>query len=189
MQKSERQLFEKRLYDYRKNKSNIALLEARLQRLDMQIYYNNVQSNENVRECIEGMSIHASVLSCTPRSITNEFRSIVEDVVMGYAREGVTHFNGEELHDEITRICKVLFMLRRDIDEIDRLLEALGDKQRFIIERYYIAKIKDHYEVSVMYSETFKKPIGEDRAKQLTFEAINEMMAIRKKITTPLAEN
>jgi hypothetical protein len=175
--KTKRQALEKRLFEHRKNKSTIKLLEAKLQQLDLQLYYDRQRSGETKEECLEGMSIKAHVVTGMPFSETNKFSSIVENVALSEKREEtINKFDKDIILQEVNSIINVLVGLKRRVEEIDNLLECLGDKHRFIIEKYYIAKIENNYEVAIIFSREFQKPISYISVKRLKHEALQELL-------------
>lgn len=179
MDKTMQQAFEKRLFEHRKNKANIKILESKLQQLDLQLYYHNIPSGETYDECVAGMAIKANILSHMPHSVTNKFTSIVENVVINMNKtELKSKFNMDCIIEEITCIIKAISILHQRVDEIDMLIDCLGDKHKYVVEKYYIAKIKDNNEVAAMYCDVFGKPVGEVRIQQLRVEAVREMMSL-----------
>jgi hypothetical protein len=176
---TKQQKLESRLFQHRKNKSNIKILELKLESLELKLNYHNTRSGESRSETLEGMAIKAQALSHAPRSITNKFNSVVENCVLHAKKEmGKNKFDTMKLIEDISILSEIIFELRQQTSEIDELLNSLGDKQYYIIYHYYVCKIKDLEEISVMYCNKFSKPIGIARIKQLRFEALQEMQGL-----------
>lgn len=170
------QKLEKRLFEHRKNKANIKLLESKVQKLELELYYHNqVAEIESELDVIEGVTVQAQVISDMPRGGTNRFNSVVENYLLRRKENALIKFDIKRIITDIENIYGAIQDMQKEVQEIDEFIGALGDKQRFVIEKYYIAKIKDTCEVAIMYNAEFKKPLGEERIRQIKLEALREM--------------
>ena len=176
---------ENRLFNQRKNKGNIKLFKSKIEALELELYYCNVKVNETEEEKIEGLSLHAQIMSTVPRFISNEFYSIVESCLEKMSSNtNPETCNISKIILEIESITAYLISEQQKVEEIDILLEMLSDKQQLIIQRYYIANIKNLYEVAKMYFDTFKTPVGKSRVRQIKREALESMVKTIERIKT-----
>ncbi len=148
------------LKKYRTNSAKIRCGELEIEGLkaylDSGQYNSMIESfNREKDKEIEGMSLKQNV-SDSPRSVTNKFHSIVEDVAEGYKKEYYKSPPSRQyILERIAIIESRIEPLRADAKLVDEvILPCLGDKERFIIASLYI----DGYswnEITNMYAERY----------------------------------
>jgi hypothetical protein len=136
----------------------------------------------SVDETIEGMVIGSSILSDMPRSRTNAFRSITENVALNYMDEiGPNQTTLNKILKAMADVQKEIKKLKDDISLTDNLLSALTDKEQFIIKQTLIHGYTNR-EASNYYNEHFQIPLYERNFRKVKMEAVKEMFEIIKKM-------
>ena len=114
---------EEMLEKYKSNRSQLELLECKMQR------------KENEIQLLDPSYISAVQYSDMPKSKTNKFSSVVENTVIE------TELNKEEanrLKGELWDMASEHFDLKLKVKEVNALLEGLTEEERFVIEQFYI---------------------------------------------------
>ena len=170
------------LSNYRQNKSILEEKKKAHESFKKLLQYNDKKPNITVDECIEGMSLPSPTLSHIPRSVTNKFSSVVENVVLHYEDEmKPNRFNKQKILESMAEITIDIDNLSDAITLADNLINAMSDKVRFIVEHTFIHGYTFKETIS-FYNAKFLNPLQERQFKNIRAEAIKEMAEILKKM-------
>jgi hypothetical protein len=170
------------LNTYRENKAILEEKKKAYESFKKLLQYGNKKPNFTVDECIEGMSLPSPTLSHIPRSVTNKFSSVVENVFLNYQEEmKPNRFNNQKILQSMADITVDIESLIDSITLTDNLVNALTDKNRYIIEHTYIYGYTNK-ETNIFYNQKFPYPLQERAFKQSKINAIKDMAEILDKM-------
>lgn len=165
------------LKNYRINKAKIRCGELEIEGLEEYIK-KGPQYDSTKDEEIEGMSLAVNA-SDMPRSVTNKFHSIVEDVAMSYCREWAKRPPTPlEVRERIAEIKSRIEPLRQEVKIVDEvILPCLNAKELFVIKKLYIEGYS-WKEITEIYADEFD--IKEERTlkdiRKFAFQKIKEVI-------------
>lgn len=136
---SNREAVELMLRTYRENKSDYEITLNELTKLQKQLILAMQGETETKEEVIEGLCIHAPVLSDIPKSVTNKFSSATENAALNYMYYiQPSELEIKALKQLIIEKTKVLERHMNNILTVENLLICLTDQERFIVEHRFI---------------------------------------------------
>jgi hypothetical protein len=171
------QNLKKLLGNYRQNKAIFEEKRKIYQSLKEILEEENKKPLDTVEGSIEGLSLASPVCSHIPRSVTNKFSSVVENVFLHYENDTApNHYNIRKIMGKMAELQKDMLSLIDAITLTENLLNALTDKSRFIIEKIYFEGYTTN-ETSLLYNEKFRY-----------FSSDRHFRKIKKNIITNMAE-
>lgn len=148
--------------------------------------YKKVKENigtetENKNDAIEGIQLAGQVISDIPKGGTNVISDITFNTVVNYNKEidRIDIKDRKWLDRKIKLLEEKEDNLNKKIVRVKNLLESLTEKQKFVIEEYYIYSNKgDWGNLEVEYENKFFKGIGRRQLQNIRDVAINNMIDI-----------
>lgn len=147
-------MLEEMLKKYLEKKSELAFRKIDIEEIEQRISYHNLVYVEAVNECIEGEALPAPTLSHIPRSETNKFHSKTENVAENYDPVHMNKVDILQLRIDKANMERQIEPLRREVETVERLLIALNDKERYVIEMYYFRQYRIN-EIVNMFAAKF----------------------------------
>lgn len=163
------------LYAYRQNKSELNEMIKAKESLEEQIKYYRQETHDTKDDFIEACGLKASVLSHIPRSITNKFSSITENIALNY-QDQMKHkpYDLTPLAQAWIEIKQRINALNDDLQLSDNLIETLDARKKFVIRHKYILG-HTMAEVTILHNETFPIPKEKRSIEDLKSMAEREM--------------
>jgi hypothetical protein len=176
------QNLKKLLGNYRQNKAILEEKRKIYQSLKEILEEENKKPLDTVEESIEGLSLASPVCSHIPRSVTNKFSSVVENVFLHYENDTVPdRYNQKRILEKMAALQKDMISLIDAITLTENLLNALTDKSRFIIEKIYFEGYTNN-ETSLLYNEKFRYLLSYRTFRDIKKNIITNMVNILNKM-------
>lgn len=171
------------LKNHRESKTLLEFAKRDLQEVEEKLRYNNSEFVEDIDECISGLSMQAPCIPEVPKSQTNKFSSVTENVAMNYGDE-LTHINEFETIDlkrQQNKLKASIKLYRDNIFAVEKLVENLEDKEQFIIDHFFFRGYS-FPEIALLYCERFRINYIATRTLFINKEfALNKMQKISDK--------
>lgn len=167
---------EKMLKEYREKCARIDILELEIEGLIEAIPHAE-GIMETDEETIEGMALGRSMEGPGQSGNTS---SKTERVALNYKEQQgklKTPTAISELYEEIRKREAEKKRLLREVEPIKIALNGLSDKERLIIEEFYI-KNNSWYVVTVRYQQRYGYPVIKDTCRKIRAAAINKIKRI-----------
>lgn len=165
---------EDRLKTYKEKCARIEVLKLEIEGLRERLQHTGI--HETDEETIEGM-----MLRRTPDGTgTKSYDSRVERVALKYKDEQEELSQPEDityLYEQIRAKEGELKRLEEEVLPIQKALEGITDRQRFVITEFYI-KGNTWYVVGVKHQQVFGNYIGRDTCRKIRDEALRKMRRI-----------
>lgn len=166
---------ESSLKTYREKTARVEVLELEIEGLKEEIKHST-GIKESDHETIEGMAFRRSL----DGGGGGEVSSKTERIALNFEAEqdklsqpqGVSY-----LYDEIRRRQGEMKRLLEDTLPIEKALKGLSDKQKLIIDEFYI-KGNTWYAVSTRYKQVYGYPIARDTCRKIRDSALKKLERI-----------
>jgi hypothetical protein len=129
---------EKLLRSYLEKKSRMRFIELDIEGLQNMLAYQGKESGESKDKAIEGLSLHASVISDMPGGGNKEYQSSTERVALTIDNRQDNHFDTDAVYSKINTLQREYKDIEVDVRKADIFLDSLTEKERFIAEKFYI---------------------------------------------------
>jgi DNA-directed RNA polymerase sigma subunit (sigma70/sigma32) len=125
--------------DYRKLMVDTQLKVMKLERLRTQLKYANHGCRFTAEETIEGMTLKAQVITDMPRSVTNSYHSVTEDVALTYDQEMHSKNKvNKDLKYDIYHLEDIIEKQEQQLEVVDALIRSLNYKEQYTINCRYL---------------------------------------------------
>lgn len=175
----EKSEIEDMLKKYLKSKSQLEELESKIQKNKVLLKYNGKKFKEPEAETIEGMALSSTVISDMPKSKTNKKSNPTENIALTY-KDRLTYINKADklkLMNENVRYNEKAEPLRDLVEKVDRMVKALNNEQKLIIQTYYMYEPKWNY-VSRTYLDVYNEPRTINQLKNIRDMALKIMLDV-----------
>jgi len=170
---------ESMLKEYLKSKSQLEELESKIAKNKVTLKYNGMKMQESEEEAIEGMSLNSPTISDMPRGKTNKINRPTEDIALTYKGK-LTYINKADkikLMNENYIYNQKAEPLRDLVGKVDRMLKALNNEQKLIIQTYYMYEPKWNY-VATTYVQVYNEPRTVNQLKNIRDKALEIMLEV-----------
>lgn len=170
---------EQMLTKYLLSKSQLEELENKIAKNEILLKYNGKQHQESEKEIIESMSLGAAAITDMPRGKTNKISNITEDVALSYKNK-MTYINKADkikIMNENIAYNEKAEPLRDLVGKVNRMLKALNNEQKLVIETYYMYEPKWNY-VATTYVQVYKETRTVNQLKNIRDVAIEIMLKV-----------
>lgn len=170
---------EQMLKEYLKSKSQLEELESKIAKNKVLLKYNGKKFQESEAETIEGMALKAPAISDVPKSKTNKKSNPTEDIALTY-KDKLTYINKADkikLMNENVLYNEKADPLRDLVGKVDRMIKALNNEQKLIVQTYYMYEPKWNY-VSKTYMEVYNEPKTVGQLKNIRNVALEIMLDV-----------
>jgi hypothetical protein len=163
---------EDKLRTYREKTARIAILELEIQGLEAEIKLST-GIQETDAETIEGMAYRRSLEGGTG----GDNSSKTERVAMNFKQEQDKLSKPQDvsfLYGEIRKRQGELKRLQEETQPIEKALKGLSDKQKLIIDEFYI-KGNTWYAVGERYKQIYGYPVARDTCQKIRNKAFDKL--------------
>lgn len=171
---------EKMLREHPKNQAKLTEVELKKEGYEKRLEYAGTVNEDTDNEIIESMQLSGQAFD-TIRGNTNKISDITANTAMSYQKE-IHHVNTEDrafLERKIAELQEIKDDLDKKIVRVKNLMTILSDKQRFIINEFYINSQKgDWKKVSKEYEKAFPKDLSIKQLQNIRDVAIKDMLEI-----------
>lgn len=170
---------EQMLKKYLKSKSQLEELESKIEKNKILLKYSGKKFKESEAETIEGMALKSPAISDIPKSKTNKKSNPTETIALTY-REKQTYINKADkikLMNENVLYNEKAEPLRDIVGKVDRMIKALNNEQKLIIQTYYMYEPKWNY-VSKTYIDVYNEPRTINQLKNIRDVALKIMLDV-----------
>ncbi len=171
---------EKMLRNHKKDEAKLTEVQLKKEEYQEQLYYAGTVCEDTREEVIENMQIAGQAYDSI-HSNTNKISDKVLNTVMNYKKElnHVNKFNREHINSKIIECEAEENILNKKIVRVKNLLTILSEKQRFVINEYYISKGKgDWKRVAKEYEDQFPKFLSIKQLQNIRDVAIKDMLEV-----------
>lgn len=175
----EKSEIEQMLKEYLKSKSQLEELESKIEKNKVLLKYNGKRFQESEAETIEGMVLKSPVISDMPKSKTNKKSNPTENIALTY-KDKLTYINKADkikLMNENVSYNEKAEPLRDLVGKVDRMIKALNNEQKLIVQTYYMYEPKWNY-VSKTYMEVYNEPKTINQLKNIRNVALEIMLEV-----------
>lgn len=146
------------LKKYLKSKSQLEELESKIEKNKVLLKYDGKKYKESEAEVISGMTLKSPVLSDMPKSKTNKKSNPTENIALTYKEKQIYTNKADKikLMNENVVYEEKAEPLRELVGKVDRMIKALNNEQKLIIETYYMYEPKWNY-VSRTYLDVYNE--------------------------------
>lgn len=166
---------EDKLRTYREKTARIEILELEIQGLEAEIKLSTgIQETDT--ETIEGMALRRSLEGAG----ANDNTSKTERVAMNFKAEQSRLSKPQSvsyLYEQIRDKQGELKRLQGETLPIEKALKGLSDKQKLIIDEFYI-KGNTWYAVSVRYQQIYGYPVARDTCRKIRDKGLEKLKRI-----------
>ena len=171
---------ENMLREHPKNQAKLTEVELKKEGYEKRLEYAGTVNEDTDNEIIESMQLSGQAFD-TIRGNTNKISDITANTAMSYQKE-IHHVNTEDrafLERKIAELQEIKDDLDKKIVRVKNLMTILSDKQRFIINEFYINSQKgDWKKVSKEYEKAFPKDLSIKQLQNIRDVAIKDMLEI-----------
>ena len=168
------------LRNHRKNEAKLTEVQLKKEEYQERLYYASTVYEDTDKEVIENMQLAGQSYDSI-HSNTNKISDKVSSTAMNYRKEQI-HINKED-RDELQR--KIIEceaeenILNKMIVRIKNLLTILSEKQRFIINEFYINSEKgDWKKVEKEFRNNFTKDLSIKQLQNIRDVALKDMLEV-----------
>ena len=158
------------LKKYLKSKSQLEELESKIAKNKVLLKYNGKKFQESEAETIEGMALKSPAISDMPKSKTNKKNNPTENIALTY-KDKLTYINKNVIYNEKAE------PLRDLVGKVDRMIKALNNEQKLIVQTYYMYEQKWNY-VSRTYIDVYNEPKTINQLKNIRNVALEIMLDV-----------
>ena len=171
---------EKMLREHPKNQAKLTEVELKKEGYEKRLEYAGTVNEETDSEIIASMQLSGQAYDSI-HSNTNKISDTTANTAMSYHNE-IHHINTEDrafLERKIEELTEIKDDLDKKIVRVKNLMTILSDKQRFIINEFYINSPKgDWKKVSKEYEKAFPKDLSIKQLQNIRDVAIKDMLEI-----------
>ena len=171
---------EKMLREHKKNQAKHTEVELKKEGYEKKLEYAGTVNEETDKEVIESMQLSGQAYDSI-HSNTNKISDTTANTAMRYQKE-MHHVNVEDrayLERKISELAEIKDDLDKKIVRVKNLLTILSDKQRFVINEFYINNEKgDWKRVQKEYEKAFPKDLSIKQLQNIRDVAIKDMLEV-----------
>lgn len=167
------------LKKYLKSKSQLEELESKIAKNKVLLKYNGKKFQESEAETIEGMALKSPAISDMQKSKTNKKSNPTENIALTY-KDKLTYINKADkikLMNENVIYNEKAEPLRDLVGKVDRMIKALNNEQKLIVQTYYMYEQKWNY-VSRTYVDVYNEPKTINQLKNIRNVALEIMLDV-----------
>lgn len=170
---------ENMLKNHKENEAKLTEVELKIEEYQEQLKYAGTVYEDTEQEVIENMQLAGQAYDSI-HSKTNKISDKVSSTAINYNKE-LVHINKQDrsyLENKLEELQQEKEKLDKSIVRVKNLLEALDDKQEFIIKKYYIQNKGKNWD---KVQKKFKEEYQEVQKRQLQYirdDAIKIMLNI-----------
>ena len=168
------------LREHRKDEAKLLDIEFKMESLEERLKYAGYVEEATDRETIESMQLGVSGCEI-PSGRTNKISNITEKVAMSYTKEMV-HINKEDrdrLEKEIEKYQEEKDKYNKKIVRVKNLLQILTEKQRIVIEEFYINNNRgDWRKVAKICENRLPKDLTVKQLQNIRDIALKDMLEV-----------
>lgn len=169
------------LREHLKNEAKLTEIKLKQEEYEERLRYAGMTFQDSKEDVIEGMQLSGQVLSDIPKSNTNKISDTTYNTVVTYQKE-VNYINKEDrvyLEKKIIECEEEKRKLDKAIVRVNNLLTILNQKQRFVIEEFYINSEKgDWKKVEREYRNFISKDLTIKQLQNIRDIAIKDMLEV-----------
>jgi len=171
---------EKMLRSHKKNEAKLTEVQLRKEEYQERLYYAGTVLQDNTNDIIEGMQVAGQAYDSV-HSNTNKVSDKVFSTVMNYHKEQ-NYINKEDkshLESEILKCEAEENVLNKTIVRVKNLLTILSEKQRFVINEFYINNEKGNWgKLQIEFANNFPKDLSIKQLQNIRDVAIKDMLEV-----------
>lgn len=171
---------EKMLREHKKDEAKLTEVQLKKEEYQEQLYYAGTVCEEDGEEIIESMQLAGETYDSI-HSNTNKISDKVSNTAMNYKKElnHINKFDRDYLNSKIIECEAEENILNKKIVRVKNLLTILSEKQRFVINEFYINSEKgDWKRVSKEYENTFPKYLSIKQLQNIRDVALKDMLEV-----------
>lgn len=167
------------LKKYLKSKSQLEELESKIEKNKVLLKYDGKKYKESEVEVISGMTLKSPVFSDIPKSKTNKKSNPVENIALTYKEKQIYTNKADKikLMNENVVYEEKAEPLRELVGKVNRMIKALNNEQKLIIETYYMYEPKWNY-VSKTYLDVYNEPRTIAQLKNIRDVGLKTMLEV-----------
>ena len=168
------------LRNHRKNEAKLTEVQLKKEEYQERLYYASTVYEDTDKEVIENMQLAGQSYDSI-HSNTNKISDKVSSTAMNYRKEQI-HINKEDRYELQRKIIECEAeenILNKMIVRIKNLLTILSEKQRFIINEFYINSEKgDWKKVEKEFRNNFTKDLSIKQLQNIRDVALKDMLEV-----------
>ena len=168
------------LRNHKKDEAKLTEIQIKKDECQEELNYAGTVYEDTEKEVIENMQLAGQAYDSI-HSNTNKISDKVSNTAINYSKE-ITYINKKDrkhLESKIAQYETEESILNKKIVRVKNLLTILSDKQRFIINEFYINSEKgDWKKVSKQYQNTFPKDLTIKQLQNIRDVAIKDMLEV-----------
>ena len=171
---------ERMLKEHLKNEAKLTEIKIKKEEYQEELYYAGTVYEDTDKEVIENMQLAGQGYDSI-HSNTNGISDKVSSTAMNYKNEQryINKQNRNYLQGKIIECEAEENILNKMIVRVKNLLTILSEKQRFIINEYYINIEKGEWKkVEKVYKNNFPKDLSIKQLQNIRDVALNDMLEI-----------
>ena len=171
---------EKMLRNHKKNEAKLTEIQLKKEEYQEQLCYAGTVYEDTENEVIENMQVAGQAYDSI-RSNTNSISDKVLDTAINYQKElnYINKFDREYLNSKIIECEAEENILNKKIVRVKNLLTILSEKQRFVINEFYINSEKgDWKRVAKEYENQFPRYLSVKQLQNIRDVALKDMLEV-----------
>ena len=171
---------EKMLKDHLKNQAKLTEIQLKKEEYEKRLEYAGTVYEETENEIIENMQLAGQAYDSI-HSNTNKISDKVSNTVMNYRKElnHINKFDRDNLNSKIIECEAEENILNKKIVRVKNLLTILSEKQRFVINEFYINSEKgDWKRIAKEYENEFPKYLSIKQLQNIRDVALKDMLEV-----------
>lgn len=168
------------LRNHKKNEAKLTEIQLKKEEYKEQLYYAGTVFEDEEKEIIENMQMAGQSYD-NIHSNTNKISDNVSNTALNYKKElnHINKFDREHINSKIIECEAEENILNKKIVRVKNLLTILSEKQRFVINEFYINSEKgDWKRVSKEYEEKFPKYLSVKQLQNIRDVALKDMLEV-----------
>lgn len=167
------------LKSYLKSKSQLEELESKIEKNKVLLKYDGKKYEESEAEIISEMALKSPDFSDIPKSKTNKKSNPTESIALTYKEKRIYTNKADKvkLMNENIVYEEKAEPLRDLVGKVDRMIKALNNEQKLIIETYYMYEPKWNY-VSRTYLDVYNEPRTIAQLKNIRDVGLKTMLEV-----------
>ena len=168
------------LRNHKKNEAKLTEVQLKKEEYQEQLYYAGTVYEDTENEVIENMQIAGQSYDSI-HSRTNKVSDKVSNAVMNYKKElnHINNFDRDHINSKIIECEAEENILNKKIVRVKNLLTILSEKQRFVINEFYINSEKgDWKRVAKEYENQFPRYLSVKQLQNIRDVALKDMLEV-----------
>ncbi len=168
------------LRNHPKNEAKLLEVQLKIEEYQERLYYAGTVYEDTEEEVIENMQLAGKGYD-TIHSNTNKISDATADTAMQYKQEKI-HINREDRSFLLGKIMEYEAeekVLNKMIVRVKNLLSILSEKQKFVVEEFYINNGKTTWDkIEKLFENNFPKRLTQKQLQNIRDVALKDMLEV-----------